>query len=160
MPKRWLANTLPAPATWLMTPSNTRRSFDDLVDAGEDRGRDRQPEGFGGVEIDDQLKPGRLLDRQIGGLGALEDLSGVDADLTNRVGEARAIADQTAGREESTPVSDRRNGMACSQRHKLVASLAEKRIRTKDERASLNLHEGRESGVYLAFGASPQDTEL
>src|SRR5439155_4778913 len=25
MPKRWLANTLPAPATWLITPSKTRR---------------------------------------------------------------------------------------------------------------------------------------
>jgi hypothetical protein len=68
------------------------------------------------------------------GLVALKDLSGVDADLTNRVGEARSIADQTAGRGKSTPVSDRRNSMACSQCHELVASLAEKRIGTKDER--------------------------
>jgi hypothetical protein len=47
-------------------------SFDDFVGAGEDRWRDRQPERLGGVEIDDQLEPGRLRDRQIGGIGTLE----------------------------------------------------------------------------------------
>src|SRR6266446_1663757 len=38
-------------------------SFDDLVGAGEDRGRDGEAERFGGVEVDDQLEGGRLLDR-------------------------------------------------------------------------------------------------
>ena len=32
------------------------------------------PEGFGGLEVDDELELGRLLDRQVAGLGALEDL--------------------------------------------------------------------------------------
>ena len=31
-------------------------SFDHLVGAGEERGRDRQAEGFGGLEVDDQLR--------------------------------------------------------------------------------------------------------
>jgi hypothetical protein len=43
--------------------------------------RDRQAEGFGGRQIDDQLKPRRLMNWQIGRLGAFEDLSGVNADL-------------------------------------------------------------------------------
>src|SRR5207248_177319 len=43
-------------------------SFDDLVGAGEDCGRDGQPKGFGRIEVD-QLECRRLLDRQIGGLG-------------------------------------------------------------------------------------------
>src|SRR5262249_12441109 len=54
-------------------------SFDDLVGVGEDRWRDRQPERLGGLEIDHQFECGRLLDRQIGGLGAIENLPGVNA---------------------------------------------------------------------------------
>jgi hypothetical protein len=57
------------------------RSFDDLVGAGEDRGRDRQPEGLGGVEIDNQLEGGRLLDGRSAGLAPAEDLSGKNPDL-------------------------------------------------------------------------------
>ncbi len=72
----------------------------------------RQAERLGGLEIDDQLECRRLLDRQIGGLGALEDPSGVNADLAIDAGEARSIADQAAGRGEFAPLIDRRNGMA------------------------------------------------
>ena len=57
---------------------------------------DGQPERLGGLEIDDQLEGRRLLDRQIGRLGALEDLSGVNADLATDGREARSIADQAA----------------------------------------------------------------
>src|SRR5882672_5674736 len=52
------------------------RSFDDLVGAGEDRWRDGEAERLGGLEIDHQLEGRRLLDREIGGLGALEDFPG------------------------------------------------------------------------------------
>jgi hypothetical protein len=48
--------------------------------------RDGQAERLGGLEIDDQLECRRLLDRQIGGLGALEDLSDVTADVAIGVG--------------------------------------------------------------------------
>ena len=50
---------------------------DDLIGAGEDRGRHGQAERLRGLEIDDQLEPGRLLDRQIGGLCALQNPSSV-----------------------------------------------------------------------------------
>src|SRR6266436_3248205 len=89
-----------------------RASFDDLVGAGEDRWRHGEAEGLGGAEIDDQLECGRLLDRQIGRLGALEDPSGVNADLAKYSGEARSIGDKAAGRDEFTQVIDRRNGVA------------------------------------------------
>src|SRR5262245_15381892 len=92
-------------------------SLDDLGGPDENHRRHGQAQRFGGLKIDYQLEPGGLLDWQISGLGALEDLSGVHSDLTNRVGEARPIADQAAGAGESAPVSNRRNGMACSQRH-------------------------------------------
>src|SRR6516164_432584 len=44
-----------------------------LVGAGEDRGRDRQAERLGSLEVDDQLEGRRLLDREIGRLGAVEN---------------------------------------------------------------------------------------
>src|SRR5258706_1082270 len=87
-------------------------SFDDLVGAGEDRWWDRQAERLRGLEIDDQLEPGRLLDRKVGWLGALEDPSGVDADLAIGSRDARSIADQAAELGELTPLVYRRNGIA------------------------------------------------
>jgi hypothetical protein len=58
-----------APISRLLQPSNLvsgmggKRLFDDLVGAGENRGRHGKPERLGGLQIDDQLKFGRLLDR-------------------------------------------------------------------------------------------------
>jgi hypothetical protein len=52
---------------------------------------------LGGLEIDHQLERGRLHDRQIGRLGAFEDLAGVKADLTKRGQKAGSVADQAAG---------------------------------------------------------------
>jgi len=48
--------------------------FDHLVGAQQERFGDRQPERLGGIEVDHQLKLGRLLDRQIGRLGAAQEL--------------------------------------------------------------------------------------
>src|SRR5712692_1954669 len=47
--------------------------------------RNFQPERLSGLAVDDEFEPGRLLDRQVGRLGALEDVAGVDADLTIHV---------------------------------------------------------------------------
>src|ERR1700747_171726 len=41
-------------------------SFDDLIGAAEQRDWKGQAERLGGLEIDDQLDPSHLLDRQIG----------------------------------------------------------------------------------------------
>ena len=56
------------------------RSFDHLVGAQQERRRQLDADRFGGLEIDDQLKPGRLLDRQIGGLRTVENLRHVGGD--------------------------------------------------------------------------------
>jgi hypothetical protein len=57
--------------------------------------RDRQAERLGSLEIDDQLERGGILDRQIGRLGAVEDLVGVDGDLAVEVAQPGPVTDET-----------------------------------------------------------------
>ena len=54
------------------------RLFDHLVGAGDERRGHFNAKHFGGLEIDDQFKPGRLLDRQITGLCTFEYSVDVD----------------------------------------------------------------------------------
>jgi hypothetical protein len=53
--------------------------LDNLVGVHQHRLRHSEAERLGGPEVDDQLESRRLLNRQIGGLGAFEDLSRVSA---------------------------------------------------------------------------------
>jgi hypothetical protein len=48
-------------------------SLNDLVGAGEERGRNRDAERLRRLPVDDELELGRELDRQITGLFALDD---------------------------------------------------------------------------------------
>ena len=55
-------------------PGRTRgRSFDDLIGAEQDHRWQDDTEGFRGLLVDDEADPGRLLNRQVAGPGALED---------------------------------------------------------------------------------------
>src|SRR5437660_5095161 len=55
--------------------------LDHLVGAGEQRGRHREAEVVGRLHVDRQLERGRLHNRQLGCLLAVEYLSRIDADL-------------------------------------------------------------------------------
>ena len=56
----------------------------------QQRRRDRQAEGLGGLEVDDQLELRRLLDGQVGGLGAFQDLVHVERGAPEEIGECSA----------------------------------------------------------------------
>src|SRR5262249_40826181 len=59
-------------------------SFDHLIGAQQERFRDRQPEPFGGGQIDDEIELGRLFNRKLARLGAAQDLVDV-VDLRRRL---------------------------------------------------------------------------
>src|SRR5262249_37651825 len=89
-----------------------KRSFDHLVGAGKDRRRHSETERLGGLPIADKLDPRRLRDREIGWLGATEDLPREDPGLSKSSDAIDAIANQAARRWEVFPHVDRWNGMA------------------------------------------------
>src|SRR5262245_5094343 len=94
---------------WPVSPASL---FDYLVGAGEQRLRHREVEGPGGFEVDKQLEFRGLLDRQIGGLRAVEDLSGVNALKAVKSGKTGSIADQAAVAREIARDGDCRDTMA------------------------------------------------
>src|SRR5215218_8023433 len=71
-------------------------SFDDLVGARENRWRDRQPERLRGLQVDHQLESGRLLHRQVGGLGAFQDLVNKCRSAPEKHDKVWAVRDQAA----------------------------------------------------------------
>src|SRR5438552_9048892 len=73
-----------------------RPLFDHLVGARKQLIGHDKAKGSCSFRIDDQLEFGRLYDRQVGRLGALENFSGVDACLTIAIGNAGSIAYETA----------------------------------------------------------------
>ena len=97
-----------------------RTSLDHLVGDCEHARWDVQAERFGGLEVDHQLELGRSNDRQVGGLLALENAAGVDADLAIGIGKARSIADQTTSRRVLAILIDRRHPLSLCQRLRFV----------------------------------------
>src|SRR5207237_1095628 len=104
------------------------RSFDHLVGAQQDRGRDGEAERLGGLEIENRLERGRLLHRQVAGLGALENPRDTAARQAIGGAEARSVAHQAARRDEFAPGEHRRNRMPCGEQDELRAAAGEERI--------------------------------
>src|SRR5437870_4324574 len=92
--------------------------FDHLIRPQKHRLRDFHAERLGGLHVDDQLKLGRLLHWEIGGLGAFEDLVDVRRRVPPILHDARTVLHKTAflrkaglGRHRRYPMlqAERRN---------------------------------------------------
>src|SRR6516165_9685476 len=82
-------------------------SLDDLVGASEDRWRDRYPEHGRSLHVYHQLELGRLLDRNIHGLCAAQDLDALAGELAVHFGEARTVGGETTFPRRLRPLVDR-----------------------------------------------------
>jgi ABC transporter substrate binding protein len=82
---------------------STNSLFDHLVGAGEQGDRERQAKSLRCVQVYGQFDFHGLLDRQIGGVRTLEDVTTVNAGLSIGIGHARSVAHQTAGRHGLAP---------------------------------------------------------
>jgi len=110
-------------------------SFDDLIGAAEDGWRYRQTERLCGVEVDDQLDPRGLNDRQLCGLLTRENAARVDAGLTERVSNITPVADQSAGRGKLAILVDGRESVAKKQPGQPLALGIEEGIGADDDPA-------------------------
>ena len=59
--------------------------------------RNRQPERFGRLEVDDQLELRRIFDRQVAGIGTLQNFIDISCRSPKRIGQTWGIGDETAG---------------------------------------------------------------
>ena len=73
------------PTSALCQYRTLRDLFDHLVGAARQGQWNGYAERLGGLKIYDQFDFGNVLDRQVGGLFALEDTAGVDASPTERI---------------------------------------------------------------------------
>src|SRR5712691_8131102 len=71
-------------------------SFNNLIRPQEYRWRDRDPEGSGGLEIDNKLVFGSPLHRQVGWFDTLEDLVDVGSRAPGRVNEICPVTHEAA----------------------------------------------------------------
>ena len=137
-----------------------RPLFNHFVRAGKQRWRHRESEHIRGLEIDDEFELRWLLDREFGWLGALEDLPGVDSDLTPDRSDIGSIADQAPCADEFLQLICRRNGVTCRQRYDPFALSEKEGIGVDDESVGVLLGNRGESGVKITVVAGLHDKEL
>src|SRR5262249_60874433 len=109
-------------------PPSRFTSFDHLVRACEQHWRHVEAERPGGLEIDHEVEPGRLDDRQVCWLFALENPTRINAGLAIVVGNTGSVAHETASGDELTIMIECRNGVAFRQRDQLLVSPIKERI--------------------------------
>src|SRR5665811_1245996 len=117
-------------------------------------------DSLGGLQVDDQFDFGNLLDRQVGGLLALEDTAGIDANPTERIRKTASVAHQAASLGELAKMVDRGYRVADRQYGELFKPATEECIAANHEPARSQLDQLCEDTIELTFGAGIQYMEL
>src|SRR5262249_16734149 len=104
---------------------NARRFIRHLVGAQYETGWNLMTDGFRGLEVDDQLVAIWYFHRNVGRLGAAQDLHRNSRPLTVHVGKAWAVAGKRAGFRGFRPLEDRWQAHCCDAfHHDLVVTAA------------------------------------
>src|SRR5262249_733747 len=133
-----------------------RASLDPLVGGDLQCQRHLEAERLGSLEVDHQLELGRLNNRQVCRLLALENPAGVNSRLTKYVGDAGSIADEAAGRDKLAQRVNRGYRVVRRQRRKFIAPADKERIGKDHQRASSLLSQRREGCVDLLVNTRGQ----
>src|SRR5712692_10125771 len=110
----------PAPRPGLHRGAGQHALLDHLICPYQDRLRDRQPERPRSLEVDDQLERGGLLDGQVRGLGAFEDLVHISGRAAERIDIIRPIGQEATGVDKLFPPVHRWQPRSCRKLHDLL----------------------------------------
>src|SRR6516165_1544224 len=103
------------------------------------------------MNVDDKLKLSRLQHWKIGGLCALQDAAGIQADLMKHVRKIGSVAHQPASFYKFTVRVSRWNPVASRQGDKLDAAIGEECIGTDEEGVGTRAPDKRGKGcIYFA----------
>jgi hypothetical protein len=120
-----------------------------LVGAGEQHRGHLNAQGFGGLDIDNQLVLGRRLHRQVAGLLSLEDAIDVAGRLPVLVDIISPIGDQATGNDEGTFWANCRQLMSDRQRGYHLAMMRRRRAPCHDQTAIRGARECRDGALQL-----------
>src|SRR5262245_14036596 len=107
--------------------------------------------------IDDKFKLGRLQHWKVSGLGALENVAGIDADLAEHVGKNRPVAHQEASFDHLARNITRGYSVAHRQCGELYSAAGKKAIARNEKGLRPFTHKSSESSVDLARGAGIEE---
>ena len=112
------------------------------------------------LRIDDKLELGRLLDRQVRRLGALEDAADIDAHLPIRVHDVGSVAHQSADLADVARAGCHGERMARRPIGQLQPPAIEKCVLADEQGVGSLASKSREGGVDLADRAGVEDLDL
>ena len=134
--------------------------LDHLVGTAEKRQWYTDPEGLGGLKIDEQFNLGALKDRQRGRFFAFENPASVNPDKPKRFAAVRSIAHQTPGRHKLVALENCRHPVTKCQMSELFTAAVQERIRENDKSVSSPLEQRCEDRIEFAIGTRKQDIKL
>src|SRR5215813_2231582 len=102
--------------------------LDHLVGAAEQQRGHVEADCLCGTDVDHQLEPGRLYNRQVGGLGAHQNSACVVADLEVCIAKVCTVGQESAGCGELTTIVNRRNRVACCKRDNSITPAVQERV--------------------------------
>ena len=99
--------------------ANQHFSFDLSVRAQKNRGWNGKAKRLGGLHVDHEFERRRSLDRNVGGLGAFEDLVDEDGGATIECQKVRAVAEESPASAYSTKLIEGRRCLTAELRDPL-----------------------------------------